>query len=130
MVELGASFWAIRSYPLSEFLLTDSGSLLEGEVHGQVLPSFQLLGQKNVSFKVETSTGGRVPGNSRARISFGSGYKGSSPGDISGRMAPPQGGDKSQDKEPGKGALRCTRTLRLSIYHETRCKLEIYKPWD
>lgn len=80
---------------------------------------------KNVSFKVKTSTGGRVPGNSRAKISFGSGYRGSSPGDISGKMAPPQGGDKSQDKEPGKGALSCTRTLELSIYHETRCKLEI-----
>lgn len=97
------------------------------------LPS-SYLDKKNISFEVETSTGGRVPGNSRARISFGSGYKGSSPGDIRGRMAPPQGGDKSQDKKPGKGALSCTRMLGLSIYHETRCKLEICnpgtKPWD
>lgn len=67
------------------------------------------------------------------RISVGSGYKGSSSGEISGKLAPPQGRDKSQDKqdkEPGKGAHRFTRTLELSIYHETRCQLEICGPWD
>lgn len=58
--------------------------------------------------------------------SVGSGYKGSS----SGKLAPPQGRDKSQDREPGKGAHSFTRTLELSIYHETRCQLEICGPWD
>ena len=65
------------------------------------LPS-SYLDKKNIFLKVEIGAGGRVPGNGRVRISVGSGYKGSSSGEISGKLAPPQGGDKSQGKEPGK----------------------------
>lgn len=130
MVEMRTYCGATRNYPLS--VREGRGSLLEGEVHIQVLPAFQLLGQKknpkNAFLKVETGAGGRVPGNGRARISLGFSYKGSSSGEISGKMAPPQGRDKSQDKEAGKGARSCSRTLGLSVYHETRCQLEICGP--
>lgn len=98
MVEMWTYCGATRNYPLS--VRERRGSLLEGEVHVEVLPAFQLLGQKkkNAFLKVETGPGGRVPGNGRARISLGFSYKGSSFGEISGKMAPPQGRDKSQDK--------------------------------
>lgn len=88
-----------------------AGCLSEGEVHVRALPSFQLLEQR-VFHKVETGTAGRVPRNVRRRVSLGSGYKGSNSGEISVKMAHPQGGDKSQDMEPRKRARSDTRILR------------------
>ena len=65
-----------------------AGSLLESEVHAQALPSFQLLGQ-SMFLKVETRTDGGVPRSVGRSISVGSGYKGSSSGEVSGKKVTP-----------------------------------------
>lgn len=61
-----------------------AGALLDSEVHVQAPPSFQLL-EQSAFLKVETGTDGGVPRSVGSRVSVGSGSKGSSSGEISGK---------------------------------------------